>query len=185
MDKSKESQNKFTKPSEGKELWEYATKDVNPLNETNKRLSQKRITIETSANLPAQNAPTYTKSNKASIPKSNETDKRTAQKLKRGQIQIDARLDLHGMSKSKAYATLKSFIPSSRQKGHKCILIITGKGKPRHGNIPLINQVPGILKTSTPLWLQEPEFQQHVLKFETAKPKHGGEGALYVLLRKK
>ncbi len=184
IDNQNKSQSKLDKDKIDQELWDYATQDVTPIKQS------KSITVpkaQTKKQAPKQKSkPSYPIRNETpqSTPHPHQTDRKTAQKLKRGQIPIDATLDLHGMSKSKAYAALQRFITTSVHEGCKCVLIITGKGRPRT-NTPLSAAKPGILKTQTPQWLSEPHLQSYILQTQIAKPKHGGEGAIYVLLRKK
>ena len=104
-------------------------------------------------------------------------DRRTEQKLQRGQIPIEMRLDLHGMTQSEAHIHLNSSIEHAQKAGKRCLLVITGKGTARKDG--------GILKAMVPRWLQDPPNQSRVLTSKVARPRHGGSGALYVLLRKK
>ncbi len=99
-------------------------------------------------------------------------------------MDIDARLDLHGMSQNQAYDALLEFIPRSYASGKRCVLIVTGKGHQRHGNQSLLERTDGVLKQKTPQWLNDAPLFQYILSVQTAKPKHGGEGALYILLRR-
>lgn len=97
---------------------------------------------------------------------------KTLRRLRAGKIHIEATLDLHGMSAEKAERQLMSFLNHSLERDLRCILIIHGKGK--------ITQKP-ILKNKINSWLRHLNI---VLAFCSAKPKHGGQGAVYVLLRK-
>ena len=106
-----------------------------------------------------------------------DTDRRTANKLKRGKLDIDARLDLHGYTEDQAYRLLISFIQTARVSGARCILVVTGKGRKT-------DMQPGKLKTAVPRWLNEPEFRPSVLSVTYAQQRDGGDGALYILLRK-
>jgi DNA-nicking Smr family endonuclease len=101
------------------------------------------------------------------------------QKLARGHAAIDARIDLHGMTQTEAHAALRSLLHSSQAKGAKFVLVITGKGAPSawRGD-------RGVLRRQVPMWLALPEFRRYVLGFDVADTGHGGEGALYVRLRK-
>lgn len=115
-------------------------------------------------------------------------DWRKRRDLRRGRIRIDGRLDLHGLTVEGAHRALHSFIIRSRQEGRRCVLVITGKGGRRRaeeetGFMPDRNG-PGILRRQVPFWLAEPGMRGHVIASETAQPRHGGEGALYVFLRK-
>jgi len=104
-------------------------------------------------------------------------DRRTSQRLKRGQLLPEDRLDLHGMTQARAHGALQGFLARSQQGGLRCVLVITGKGFQRTGE-------PGILRASVPRWLDEPPNRGRVLGFASAQPKDGGEGALYIMLRR-
>ncbi|HZT51901.1 MAG TPA: Smr/MutS family protein [Stellaceae bacterium] len=101
-------------------------------------------------------------------------DKRSAQRLRRGEMPIEARLDLHGMTQDEAHRALERFIPAQREAGRRAVLIITGKG----------TGGDGVLRRSVPRWLAEARCRPHVLATAPARPQHGGDGALYVLLRR-
>ena len=101
-------------------------------------------------------------------------ERRLKQRLARGVQAIDARIDLHGLTQSEAHAALSRFLRAAQRKEAKVVLVITGKGGREHG----------VLRRAVPLWLGLPEFRDTVVGFETAGPTHGGEGALYVRLRK-
>lgn len=92
---------------------------------------------------------------------------------------IDGRLDLHGHTKESAHRALDSFIKGAFSAGRRCVIIITGKGlRVNSGEV-------GVLRQSVPQWLNSPELRPMVLAFSHATPKDGGEGALYVLLKRK
>lgn len=104
-------------------------------------------------------------------------DKRTAQRLRRGQLRIDGRIDLHGMTRAEAHGNLTRFIAGSAARGRRCVLVITGKGL-RGG------AGTGVLRAELPRWLNEPALRPLILGFTPAQPKDGGGGAFYVYLRK-
>jgi DNA-nicking Smr family endonuclease len=104
-------------------------------------------------------------------------DKRTAQRLGRGQLAIEARLDLHGLTQDEAHAKLAGFIRRSVGAGKRCVLIITGKGFKPTGET-------GVLRQAVPRWLNEPGMRRDIVALRHAQLKDGGEGALYVLLRR-
>lgn len=110
-------------------------------------------------------------------------DRKTFEKMKRGKVRPEARLDLHGMTVDRAHPALTRFILSSQAKGHRLVLVITGKGKDRDDGGP-IPQPRGILKNQVPQWLQLPPLAQAVLEVTQAHVSHGGAGAYYVYLRK-
>jgi DNA-nicking Smr family endonuclease len=107
-------------------------------------------------------------------------ERRQKQQLARGRVEIDARLDLHGMTQAQAHAELRRFLRRAQSRGAKFVLVITGKGAlaRNHGG------EPGVLRRQVPLWLRAPEMRSCVSAFEQAHFVHGGEGALYVRLRR-
>ena len=116
-------------------------------------------------------------------------DGRTAERLRRGAQEPDARIDLHGMTKNAAHRALVTFVRSAAMRGCRLLLIVTGKGsKPAAPDEPFDLEAErhrrGVLKTITPRWLSEPELAGFIADVRTAHRRHGGDGALYVYLRK-
>jgi DNA-nicking Smr family endonuclease len=107
-------------------------------------------------------------------------DRRTRQKLARGKEPIDARLDLHGMTQRDAHAALARFLQRAQREGARFVLVVTGKGARSQSG----DGERGVLRRQVPLWLRLPEFRELVVSFEAAHIGHGGEGALYVRVRK-
>ncbi|HXP97440.1 MAG TPA: Smr/MutS family protein, partial [Telmatospirillum sp.] len=103
-------------------------------------------------------------------------DKSTAGRFAKGQMEIDATIDLHGLTQPVAHAALARFVTGSGNLGRRCLLVITGKGN-REGT--------GVLRAEVPRWLNEPGLRDAILAFTYAQPKHGGQGALYVLLKRR
>lgn len=111
-------------------------------------------------------------------------DKRTAQRLKRGKMPIDGRIDLHGMTQDQAHGALNRFLASSQSRGRRCVIVITGKGyKSKTDEGPYREQV-GVLKQAVPRWLNEEPNRARVLSFTQALQQDGGTGALYVYLKR-
>ncbi len=101
--------------------------------------------------------------------------RRMRARVARGKEQIDARLDLHGLTQREAHSALLCFLRNANARDARLVLVITGKG--RGGE-------PGVLKRQVPQWLGLPEFRSFVVGFEDAHVTHGGEGALYVRVRR-
>ena len=104
--------------------------------------------------------------------------RRLKQRVARGREAIDGRIDLHGMTQAQAHAALLHFLHRARADGAKTILVITGKGSAN------ADRERGVLKRQVPLWLALPEFRPLIVGFDDAHVGHGGEGALYVRLRR-
>ncbi len=101
-------------------------------------------------------------------------------RIARGARAIDGRLDLHGMTQAEAHDALFSFLRARQARGAKVVLVITGKGARGGGD----NGGRGVLKRMVPMWLRLPELHGVILGFEDAAVSHGGEGALYVSIRR-
>lgn len=154
-------------------MWRYVTRNVTPL----PRRGVKHPP-------PPQNARLTTRSGEREPPlplpektarQSTDIDRSTDEKLRRGQMPIDGRIDLHGMGLDEAHETLARFLLSGHHHGRRCVLVITGKG--REGR--------GVLRQKFPQWMKEEPIAPIVLRFYPAKPQHGGSGAFYVLLRRR
>ena len=106
-------------------------------------------------------------------------DRQTTRHLERGRLAVEARLDLHGRTQSEAYSMLLHFLRRAQRDGVKFTLVITGKGAraDEFGE-------RGVLKRQVPQWLRLPEFRTYVVGFEGAHAGHGGEGALYVRIKR-
>ena len=104
-------------------------------------------------------------------------DKRTAQRLRRGRLPVEARIDLHGLTQQEAFRALAAFLAGAQKAGRRCVLVVTGKGLRPDGRI-------GVLRENVPRWLNQEPNRGRVLAFNYASVKDGGEGALYVLLRR-
>jgi DNA-nicking Smr family endonuclease len=104
--------------------------------------------------------------------------RRERSQLSRGRKEIDARLDLHGMTQTRAHRALSGFLQRAHHDGLTFVLVITGKGKMG------ADSERGVLRRQVPLWLNLPEFRTLVVGFEEAHIGHGGEGALYVRIRR-
>jgi DNA-nicking Smr family endonuclease len=117
-----------------------------------------------------------------------EFDRRTFRQVATGKVAIDVRLDLHGLQRGDAHGRLRACLLDSQAKGHRMVLVITGKGTEAgtgdHLARMLGRQERGVLRRSVPQWLEAPEFRAIVSSYTTASARHGGDGALYVRLRK-
>jgi len=105
--------------------------------------------------------------------------RRERTRLSRGKDEIEARLDLHGLTQVRAHHALLGFLQRAHSDGMTFVLVITGKGK-----VGSAEQERGVLRRQVPHWLGLPEFRALVVGFEEAHIGHGGEGALYVRVRR-
>lgn len=110
-------------------------------------------------------------------------DRKAFTRMKRGKLEPEGRIDLHGMRLDRAHPALVQFILSSQASGRRLVLVITGKGKPGPDTGP-IPTPRGVLKHQVPQWLSMPPLAQAVLQVAPAHLSHGGEGAYYVYLRR-
>lgn len=110
-------------------------------------------------------------------------NERERRKLARDAELIDARLDLHGMRQREAHGALKRFLLGCLSRGDRHVLVITGKGAPGEGGAYSV-QERGVLRRLVPQWLAESDLRGLVVSYTAASARHGGDGALYVRLRK-
>jgi len=115
-------------------------------------------------------------------------DGRTKERLTRGEVAPDAKLDLHGMTEAAAHRALSLFLHSAARRGDRLVLVVTGKGAARPPDAPfdleLGGRSRGVLKAMVPRWLGETALARLVAALSPAHRRHGGDGALYVYLRK-
>jgi DNA-nicking Smr family endonuclease len=119
-------------------------------------------------------------------------DRRTAQRLGRGSVEPESRIDLHGENLENARFILLNYIAKQRHNGARLVLVITGKGASPfarhtlHGHSHFHTpEREGKLRREVPMWFHDTEFRSHIIGFQPAHPRHGGGGAFYVKLRRK
>jgi DNA-nicking Smr family endonuclease len=178
-------------------LWRFAVRDAEPLagRAPEPQVAPEKQALAAAPSPPPSSVPSSSPAKPAPKPvalpmlghrSTPGLDARTSERLKRGQMPIEGRLDLHGMTQDEARRALDGFIAEAHAKGRRAVLIITGKGaKPRHEyEDPWHGAGRGILKQATPRWLNEAPNRARVLAFTEAQARHGGSGALYVLIRR-
>lgn len=168
-------------------LWEGVAKQVKPLRKRTRVVKPDVLAAEAApAPLPPMSrklveAPPakVVKHPDPPLPPLTMLGRRERSQLSRGRKEIDARLDLHGMTQERAHRALATFLQRASYDGMSFVLIITGKG--RTGGL---DSERGILRRQVPIWLGLPEFRALVVGFEEAHIGHGGAGALYVRVRR-
>jgi DNA-nicking Smr family endonuclease len=130
--------------------------------------------------VPKPEAKSVTKPVTKSLPSGGALGRQVARKLA-----VEARLDLHGMKQREAHAALRRFLKSAQAKGHRHVLVITGKGADRSASRSFYEEEErGVLRQAVPHWLALPDLAPLVVEFSSAPRRLGGEGALYVRLRR-
>ncbi|MFS4438092.1 Smr/MutS family protein [Paracoccaceae bacterium GXU_MW_L88] len=116
-------------------------------------------------------------------PEAPEMDRRKLDKMTRGRLPVEARIDLHGMRQHEAYGALIDFIARSHMRGLRLVLVITGKGQddPQRS---FFEERRGVLRHAVPGWLRQGPIRPYVMEIVTAHRRHGGAGAYYVYLRR-
>ena len=177
-------------------LWSGVARSVTPLRRAAKRSEPQDSSAtaatadaaaKASAARPVHGATTATATAPEKAPALAPLGRRFRQRVASGRTPIDARLDLHGLTQKQAHAALLRFLRGAQADGARIALVVTGKGTPRgpsargdHGEAG----EPGVLRRQVPLWLALPEFRPLVVSVEDAHVGHGGQGALYVRLRR-
>ncbi|MBI5322720.1 Smr/MutS family protein [Bradyrhizobium sp.] len=168
---------------EERRLWESVAKQVKPLRKSPRLARPHAVEAESPAVAPAA-SPRPSSPVKISPPQKPQAPplapigRRERAKLSRGKQEIDARIDLHGMTQTRAHRALLGFLQHAHHEGFTFVLVITGKGKIG------VESERGVLRRQVPQWLALPEFRALVVGFEEAHIGHGGEGALYVRVRR-
>jgi DNA-nicking Smr family endonuclease len=161
-----------------KDIWDAYAKSVKPIRRAKKTRAVMPVKKPAAAHPAKINSPSPNKevhSRKAEQPPALLFDRRAERRLKQGDIEVDARLDLHGMRQDEAHEALNAFIARQVKTGHRTLLVITGKG--RNGS--------GVLRSNLAGWLAVSSHESHILALRPAAIRHGGEGAFYVLLKKR
>ncbi len=175
------------RPSEAElALWRQVMRDVVPLHrseaqqipESDYRSPPREASTEASRLSESAAPPRPTALPQLEVGRPAGLDKRNAARLRRGKLPIEGRIDLHGLTQARAHSVLLGFVARAHELGQRCVLVITGKGTRPDGGV-------GVLRASVPRWLNEAPMRERVLAVTNATPGDGGEGAFYVLLRRK
>lgn len=152
-------------------LWRAAMKNVTPYRQLPpiEEPAPPPVEVKSAPTIAPQPAPVH-----VPLPRPNGVDGQTLRRLAKGERVVEATIDLHGMTLQAAHVALRSFVESQARAGRRCLLVITGKGGPDR---------PSRLRQEVPLWLEN--WSPPVLAATQAQPRHGGAGALYVLLQRR
>jgi DNA-nicking Smr family endonuclease len=104
-------------------------------------------------------------------------------RVRRGQVDVSVRIDLHGLTHDQAKAALGDAIERAQAEGARSLLVITGKGERQSASPDFWEPRPGVLRRSLPGWVNDPTMRPHVAGVAEAHARHGGEGAFYILLK--
>ncbi len=174
-------------PEDDKNLWNLMTQDVKPLHP--EKPSAQKPESQSKSSKTATPKPQKLKDpipqTRAVVEKSREIDKNTKDKLVKGKLKIEKRIDLHGMRQEEAFQSLKKFVESAHSSGNRLVLVITGKGAQSVNPEHWMEDARGVLKRKFPSWMEQSPFKNIVLQYHHARPRDGGDGAFYVYLRKK
>ncbi len=168
---------------EDERLWRYATRNVQPLGpghqkERAESLTPARPALKPSrVNLSLPPQPLPPPPNPRTEPLEGPANRQWARRMGRGDMAIDARLDLHGLTQAAAHTRLMRFLAQAAARDQRVLLVITGKGKSGEGE-------RGILRRALPMWLRDSAVSNRILSVSAAHPRHGGAGAFYVILRR-
>ena len=163
-------------------LWRNVTRAIAPLKARQVEI-EPAPAADPKTGKPAKrsmNVPLPTPSPASAPPPLAPLERRMRQRLARGVTAIDGRIDLHGLTQSDAHAALWRFLREAQAREAKLVLVITGKG----GRADDPHGERGVLRRAVPLWLESMEFRRLVIGFESAASGHGGQGALYVRVRR-
>lgn len=170
------------KPLDEDGAWKEAVKGVKKLPEVEPKPEAPLIIEEINASINYRKAYSGAPLEDLKLGNTANIDRRTAEKFKRGEFPIQRTLDLHGYTEKNAFPEVVSFIKNAYLQGLRCVLIITGKGIRRETDDWYESR--GVIRNQLPQWLNHDELRPLILGFSYALPADGGEGALYILLRR-
>jgi len=179
--------------SDDEALWRRVTETVNPLKKQHKPLPPAAVPEDVPPKVKSAKTPVGRAAQPILKPKPvtpppapslAPLDKRLTRRIAKGSRAVDAKIDLHGLNQREAHARLLGFLQVARARGHKLVLVVTGKGKADGHGEWWEEGNRGVLRRSVPEWLATPPFRSMVVGFERAHPRKGGDGALYVQIRR-
>jgi DNA-nicking Smr family endonuclease len=172
-------------------LWSEVAATVRPLKRSRRRPAQQTPEDASAAPPPRPRKsvvsiqmPSYRSDGRPSRGPGHGIEPGMKKRLQRGTLEIDGTIDLHGMRQAEAHAALTRFIHRSVARGHRTILVITGKGLKKLGPDAAVIIEAGVLRSMLPIWLSEPSLAPVVAGWDIAAQAHGGDGAFYVRLRR-
>lgn len=168
-----------------RELWTVFTKKIEPLHKSRRDVSdddaeEPAPPVKAAPAQKPRAAKPAAPLSKPAAPPLAPLGRRMKQRVARGKDAIDGRLDLHGLTQSEAHVALLRFLRNASTREARLVLVITGKGARAADG----ERERGVLRRQVPQWLGLPEFRAFVIGFEEAHIAHGGEGALYVRIRR-
>lgn len=175
-----------------KAVWDEVTKTVTPLGNRPETPPPPKTVGRHFVRQDRIPAEWYSGNNPGPEPK---LDRKTRRNITKGRQDFDRSVDLHGMTQDQAFARLKSVVEGCVLRGDKILLVVTGKGGKRFSQLTAdtpvayrtrndFEQHGGVLKRMVPLWLAGPELKPLIHSYGPAAQDHGGDGALYVILRR-
>lgn len=185
--------------ADDRDVWKTVTKTITPIKsesfgeivdgpvpaakkDLQRPIEPFRIEPQRQTQISVNLAPNITESLKKAPP---QMDRKNFDRLRKGKMNPDARVDLHGMTAQVAHAVLTQFILSAHASGARLVLVITGKGRTHRDEGGVMPARKGIIRHSVPDWLRQPPLVGKVVQVIPAHRKHGGDGAYYVYLRRK
>ncbi|HHZ07501.1 MAG TPA: DNA mismatch repair protein MutS [Rhizobiales bacterium] len=165
---------------EDRVLWNLVAKTAKPLRKVPARPAPPEVPEPApapKAAAPAQPAALLPQPSPRKEHVAHKFDVQTRDKISKGRLPLEGRVDLHGMTQEEAYSLLLSFLGRAHERGIRYVLVITGKGSSSRSG--------GVLRRSLPSWLKTQPFRHLVSGIDEAARHHGGGGAFYVRLRRR
>ncbi len=174
---------------EEKRLWSFYTKDIKPTaadfdwKPTEKPASEFKIKSPQKSNF--RSARKAELSNHESL---ENKDNNWGRKLSQGKAKVDGKIDLHGLTCLQAHDKLHDYLDRARAQGKRVVLVVTGKGGPKSNledfSFNDFERGRGVLKREVPMWLSGASMRHMIVSYQQARQRDGGEGALYVVLKR-
>lgn len=166
---------------EDRAVWEETVAGIRPLPKTDLPVENKSPKRQPRNKI--QTVPLRIYRHEVGLGSASDIDHNTMRRFKRGQFPVEAVLDLHGYNENQAFEAVHQFMTQAYLSGKRCVIIVTGKGQ-SHADEDIFAP-RGVLKNRVPQWLQSDDLRQMILSYIHPSAQMGGEGALYILLRRR
>lgn len=173
----------MTNNADDERCWQELIRDIHPLTGDKPQTFSKKIELKVVPKISPDRVYQGAALVDIIIGNTDNIDANTARRFKRGEFKIEAELDLHGYTESRAFDAVASFIKNAYLRGKRCVAVITGKGLHQNDEDDIFAS-RGVLKDRVPQWLNLPDIRPLILAVHHPEHNQGGTGVIRILLRR-
>ncbi|MEO0411026.1 MAG: Smr/MutS family protein [Pseudomonadota bacterium] len=172
-------------PQKDAALWARAMEDVKPLNRPKAAQPEMRTRFKPRQIEEKVRLDDFSKAENTFGLQDQPLDRGWQKRLRRGRMDADRTIDLHGLTQTQAHSLLLRTLEQAILQQQRILLVVTGKGAPKISSDTRSERPRGVLKSKLPQWVEGSPYAGHVIAIRPAHPAHGGGGAFYILLKRK